>query len=208
MCLIGFTGFQATKARDALLGATVDLDSFAQQTAAGDTVLAAASLADAQGEAETARSNTRGPGWWVASGMPAIGDDVAAVRTVAESVDTLASEVLPDAVEAGEILSADKLRPVDGRVNLDPVTQVAPTVIAANDAVEREHERIAALDTTNLISQLRGPVVELETKLAEAAALTDKASRAVQLLPPMLGAEEKRTYLVLFQNNAEIRATG
>ena len=63
LCLIGFTGFQATKARSALLAAAVHVDSFAQQTAAGDTVLAAASLADAQDEAEIARSNTRGPGW-------------------------------------------------------------------------------------------------------------------------------------------------
>ena len=38
--------------------------------------------------------------------------------------------------------------------------------------------------------------------------LADRASRAVRLLPPMLGGDGRRTYLFLFQNNAEVRATG
>ncbi len=48
----------------------------------------------------------------------------------------------------------------------------------------------------------------MQTKLHEAASLSSKASYAVRLLPTMLGMEGKRDYLVLFQNNAEIRATG
>ena len=37
---------------------------------------------------------------------------------------------------------------------------------------------------------------------------TEPASRAVQLIPPMLGADGPRDYLLLVQNNAEVRATG
>ncbi|TFB67457.1 DUF4012 domain-containing protein [Cryobacterium sp. Hz9] len=33
-------------------------------------------------------------------------------------------------------------------------------------------------------------------------------NRAVQLLPAMLGADGQRSYLLLFQNNPEVRATG
>ena len=49
---------------------------------------------------------------------------------------------------------------------------------------------------------------ELQTRIADAADLADRASRAVRLLPPMLGGSGRRTYLFLFQNNAEVRATG
>ena len=48
----------------------------------------------------------------------------------------------------------------------------------------------------------------MQRKLKEAASLSSKASYAVRLLPDMLGQHGKRHYLVLFQNNAEVRATG
>jgi hypothetical protein len=50
--------------------------------------------------------------------------------------------------------------------------------------------------------------VDLRTKVAKVAATTATAARAVQLLPPMLGAAGPRQYLLLVQNNAEPRATG
>ena len=83
------------------------------------------------------------------------------------------------------------------------------TAVAAGDLeFERQAARVAALETTELNPQLAEPVALMQKKLREAAALSAKASYAVRLLPTMLGAEEKRTYLVLFQNNAEVRATG
>ena len=65
-----------------------------------------------------------------------------------------------------------------------------------------------AIDTTPLAPQIAAPVQELDAKIGRAARLADRASRAVRLLPPMLGADGTRRYLFLFQNNAEIRATG
>src|SRR4028118_1271700 len=59
-----------------------------------------------------------------------------------------------------------------------------------------------------VVGGLAGPVRELEAKLLDVTSVTDRASKAAELLPPMLGAGGKRTYLVLFQNTAEIRATG
>jgi hypothetical protein len=51
-------------------------------------------------------------------------------------------------------------------------------------------------------------VLQLQSDLDSAANTTSTAARAVTLLPPMLGASQPRTYAVLFQNNAEVRATG
>ncbi len=45
-------------------------------------------------------------------------------------------------------------------------------------------------------------------RLAKVSLTTATAARAVRLLPPMLGADGPREYLLLVQNNAEQRATG
>lgn len=208
MCLLSFTGYQAVQAKAALETVARDFEVVAAAMADGDTSAARDSLSSAQAAADHARSSTRGPVWWTASKVPGIGDDVSAIRTVADVADTLAVTVLPSAVEASGRLSPRELRPVRGRINLRPIELVAPDVLAANSGLQRERDRVAAIELAGLFAVLRSPVQTMQTKIDEAAALTDKAATAVQILPPMLGAEGKRTYLVLFQNNAEIRATG
>ncbi len=55
---------------------------------------------------------------------------------------------------------------------------------------------------------LADAVDTLSGKLAEAADVTEPAARAARLMPAMLGSDSPRTYLVVFQNPSELRATG
>ena len=49
---------------------------------------------------------------------------------------------------------------------------------------------------------------EVADKLVTVQAVTGRAATAAELLPPMLGSDGARRYLVLFQNLAEARSTG
>ena len=100
--LVGWTGYQALQARDSLQAVAADFESLADDLKAGDEAGARASLASAQVAAEDARANTRGPGWWLTARLPGVGDDIEAVRTVADVTDRLASDVLPPVVDASE----------------------------------------------------------------------------------------------------------
>lgn len=206
--LIGWTGYQALQARDSLQAVAADFESLAGDLKAGDEAGARASLESAQAAAADARENTRGPGWWLTARLPGVGDDIEAVRTVADVTDRLASDVLPPVVDASEKLDPRKLRPRNGRVALAPIEKIAPSVVRADQHLQAQTDRVAALDVAELNPELAGPVGLMQTKLGEASALSTKAAKAVQLLPSMLGADGKRSYLVLFQNNAEIRSTG
>jgi hypothetical protein len=206
--LLALTGYQALQARDALEVVAAEFEDIAEQLKTGDEAGARRSLDTAQTAAADARSSTTGLGWWLTSQLPGVGDDVYAVRTVADVTDVLASEVLPEVVAASETLNPARLRPNGGKVMLAPLRAVAPEVVQANQAMQRQEQRIRALDSGDLNPQLAAPVELMQDKLGEAAALSAKAAYAVQLLPPMLGAEGPRSYLALFQNNAEIRATG
>ncbi len=122
--------------------------------------------------------------------------------------DGLASDVLPDVVTAAGVLRPENLRPVNGRVQLQPIRQVEAPVVQAAAALSDQSRHVEEIDTSALLSSIAGPVAEMQARIADADALAGRASRAVRLLPGMLGAEGRRDYLFLFQNNAEIRATG
>jgi len=206
--LVAYTGWQALKARDALTLVAQDFTELGGQLTAGDQQGAAATLERAQENAAEARASTRGPVWWLTSRVPLVGPNVRAVRVVADVVDGLAADVLPGVVEATSTLRPNNLRPRNGRVDLRPLEEVAPEVVAADRRLQVETERVLRLQTDALAPQIAEPVTRLQAELVSAAELSDRAARAVRLLPPMLGADGPRTYLLLFQNNAEPRATG
>ena len=206
--LVGFTGYQALKAKTALEQVAADFDTLRAQLAGGDEPGARSTLAAAQRHAGDAVGSTRGPGWWLSAHLPQIGPNVRAVRSVALVADGLATDVLPDVVDASATLSPQRLKPVNGRIDLDPIRASAPSVQRAASRLASESDRVDGIDAAPLAPQIAAPVRQLQTKIADAAGLADRASRAVRLLPDMLGGSGPRRYLFLFQNNAEIRATG
>lgn len=208
VALLGYTGYQALQAKDALELVALEFEEIADDLKVGDEDAARSSLRSAQDAAQEARDNTRGPGWWLTSRLPEVGDDVEAVRTVADVTLVLSDEVLPEVVVASDKLDPANLRPHGGRIAIRPLVDAADELVAADERMQRQEGRVAAIDVSELNAQLRQPVELMQTKLAEAASLSSKASYALRLLPSMLGADEERTYLVLFQNNAEVRATG
>lgn len=206
--LVGYTGWQAVKARDALSLVADDFTELSGQLTAGDRAGAATTLRRAQERAATARENTRGPGWWLTSKLPGVGPNIRAVRLVADVVDELAGEVLPRVVQATATLRPENLRPREGRIDLEPLREVEPAVVEADRLLQIQTRRVADLHLGNLAPQIAEPVRMMQRELGRASVLSDRASRAVRLLPSMLGAERPRSYLLLFQNNAEPRTTG
>ncbi len=206
--LLGFTAYQGVRARTSLQRVDADVVQLRVQLLGGDQAAARSTLRDMQGHAREARQRTRGPGWWLLSKTPGVAPNVLAARTVADVSDVLAHEVLPDVVAASGALQPDSLRPVKGRIDLAPMLRVTPAVVSANARLMGESTRVQAIGTEDLAPQLAAPVRQLQARLAEAAGMSTRASQAVRLLPPMLGAEGRRTYLLMFQNNAEVRATG
>jgi hypothetical protein len=80
--------------------------------------------------------------------------------------------------------------------------------VRASGRLDTVSRRVDAIDTGRLLSSVARPVTQLQDRLGDAGALSRRASLAVRLLPPMLGAHGTRTYLLFFQNNAEVRSTG
>ncbi len=201
-------GVDGLRARSELLAGARLVTTLQDQVLAGDRDAATATLTALQGHADEAQDRTHGPHWSAARVLPWVGDDVRAVQTVAEVVDSLATDALPGLMDATELVDPARLAPTDGRVDLAPLQAAAPVVVAADATVQDALQRVTAIDVDGLVGPVGGPVDQLTGQVRQVAMTTATAARAVQLLPPMLGADGPRDYLLLVQNNAEPRALG
>ena len=201
-----WTGWRALEARDRLLATAAGLEVLRGQIAARDFEAAGRTLSGLQDDSEAARRLTAGPLWAAAGHLPVAGDDFRAAHAVAEVVADVTHSALPPAVEAGALLSATP--PADGRVALAPLSAAGPLVREASDQLARASATADGIDTAGVGERISAPVGSMQAQLAAAADAARPMAEAVELLPGMLGREGPRSYLVLFQNNAEARATG
>jgi hypothetical protein len=200
--------FQGTRTRDDLRLVATSLDTLRDQLAAGDVASARATLASLREHTGAARARTSGWLWRLAAHGPVVGDDAAAVATAARVLDDLARDALPALVDVMAEVDPDALAPRGGRVDIDALAAAAPRLATAAEAVRLARERIAAIDVDGLLPPVRAAVIGLRGELDRASGPAAVAARVARLLPAMLGANGPRTYLVLFQNLAEVRATG
>lgn len=206
--LVAVFALQATAAQRELRAAMPLVRELRDAALTGQSGTAATLAAELSEHTGNAREALSGPHWSLAAALPWVGPNVEAARTATEVVDDLSTDVLPDLVAATDVISPERLAPRDGRIDLAPFTEVAPQVTAAAAAVTDAQERLAEIDLDEVAELLHRPLADLGGQLDEVAALTVTASRAVQLIPPMLGADEPREYLLMVQNNAEPRSTG
>ncbi len=203
-----WVGVDAVSARTELKAAATQVQILQSQVQKGDRKAATATLTSLQKHANQAQARTHGPQWSVVRALPWIGRNVEAVQTVAEVIDGLAVKALPTLMDATALVDPTTLAPVNGRVDLKPLVKAAPKVVAANVEVQSAVRRLDAINADQLLAAVAAPLADLRPRIHKVAQTTATAARAVQLLPPMLGADGPREYLMLVQNNAEQRATG
>ena len=208
MAAAAWVVYSGLRAKANLLHAADDVATLQSQAESGNVAGEHVSLARLQREAHSARLETAGPIWRLARRTPIVGSNAAAITTVAASVDNLAQHALPSLVDASAAVDLQAIAPHDGRIDLSPIQHAAPAVVDAAAAVSQVRDQVAGISTSGLLPVVRRSVLQLKSDLDAAATTTSTAARAVTLLPPMLGASQPRTYALLFQNNAEVRATG
>ncbi len=197
-------GWRAIQARDHLLAAATLADGAQTLLRAGDLPAARARLVALRSEAGAARAAVTGPAWRAGMVLPYLGDDLVAVRGVAVAVDDLSRRVLP----ALATLEPARLAPSGGRYDVAYLHDVLPALAGADDALGAIRRRLDAVPVGGLTAQVGSAVTRLRTGLDQLAGTTAALRRTAALLPPLLGAGGPRTYLLVCQNLAELRATG
>lgn len=210
--LIGGSGVllvhEVLSVRDDLEQVVTAVPELRAQLADRQTAEAKRTFADMQESSHSARATASGPLWRAAALVPFLGPNLKAVTEAAVTADDVATRAIAPLLATYDSLDWRALSPVDGRIDTQQLQDAAPSIITAANTLRLSHERLAAIDTGRLIPEVANAVDAATRQLDGVSGALETASSAARLLPPMLGANEQRNYLVLIQNNAETRATG
>jgi hypothetical protein len=204
---VGWILASALRARSDLNQARSQVQVVQDAVLAGDTAKAQATLKKVTREANSARGATRGPAWWAGAHLPLIGPSLTTIRDLTATVDNLAAGPLTRVVDiAGSMAPNHVLR--DGVVQVADLKRSSQPVALAQAETDVLVRRANASPSSGLVGPVAKARRELLTRLGSLSRQLDGASVATKIAPGMLGAQGHRTYLLAFQNNAEIKATG
>ncbi|HEX5524318.1 MAG TPA: DUF4012 domain-containing protein [Pedococcus sp.] len=164
-------------------------------------------LRNLQTQADAARSLTDGPLWGLPASVPWLGRPFETVRGASAAVSSIAHDVLPPVGTARDGLVGVDLKNPKGGIDLRPIAAAVHPLGQASSASDAVLADVRALPVSGVGPVDRGRADLLDQVEALSRQLRS-AHEAVTVLPPMLGADGPRRYMVAFQNNAEARGAG
>jgi hypothetical protein len=203
---VAWAGWTAYRVNQDLSAAVDDVTALRAAVESGDESAADGALDSLDGHSSAAADRTDGVTWSVLEQLPGYGDDATGVEVVSSVVDDLTSTGIRPLMDVST--SLDSLVPTAGRIDPAAVEGLQEPVATARAAFADADARLAQEDPSGYIERLRVKYRELAGQVDDAATALDSADTAVKVLPTMLGADGAKNYLLVFQNNAEIRATG
>lgn len=169
---------------------------------------ASATVDQLRSHTAAARAAAGDPLWTLASATPGLGANFSAVAEVARSADDVSTLGVAPLVKVFESLNWDSLLPGSGGTDLEPIRNASPSVSAAAHAVRASAERLGKIDAGSLWPQVAEPLTRAREQLQAVTGTLDASASVAKIAPGMLGADGQRNYLLMFQNNAESRASG
>jgi hypothetical protein len=199
---------QALDVRDDLLAAKDKIAAVTELAANGDTgqlqivgneVLALTTHAD---------GIVQGPLWELASAVPVVGVNIAAVRSATEATHILARDAMPPALQLLGSVQLDQLKVAGGGINLEPFREAVSVMPSIRTAFADAQAHVSTIDRAELIPVVGDAIGQLLSVMDQAAPALDLVEKYLPTVLQLAGGDEPRTYIVLFQNNAEIHSTG
>ena len=154
------------------------------------------------------KEETSGPLWSIAENLPVYGTDVKNAKVLSNVFDDLCQNMLVPF--SGELpnLSLGSIVRDDGSIDVNAITGLLESINQYKEVIARSHEAIADL-TPGSVEQANKALDTAQEYLGKADSLIEQADAVLPLLPQMLGANgATRNYIIIAQNNSELRATG
>lgn len=160
-------------------------------------------------EARRAEALVGDPVWMAAEAIPLLGDNLRALRVLAQETDALLAGAAMGLVDT---LAAERDTLVRAQtVDLASLARLVAALDEAGVLVDASAARLAELDDTDLDGVLPA-TAEAATRLSDLATAAAAAFGPARALAAeasvLLGSEGPRDYLVMFLTPAELRASG
>ncbi|WP_372730134.1 DUF4012 domain-containing protein, partial [Nocardioides sp.] len=201
---IGYTGWLGWRVAVELSRAQQAVGEVRAALEARDAGSRERAIEDLRTAAARADDATDGLWWRMLGWLPAVGDDLDGVRVLSSSLHGVAG-VAPSLGESLDLLEDVSRR---GRINLEALERLESPVLDAERAFAAADAALAAQDSAGFAYPIQRAHDRFAAVVGDTSRALASGATAVRVLPRMFGADGPRSYLLMFQNNAEIRATG
>ena len=181
------------------------LSAVQSSVAAYDFESAASSARDLQSTASQLEQELSSPVWDLAAGLPVVGTDVEGARTLASVLSDASANALAPLTDALRENPVESLI-VDKTIDVEALKGLLATVRETAPVMQRCADVIEALPQMH-VGQLSSAAFTAKEKIGEVNGLFQAAAEVAPVAGGLLGAEGDRTYLVVAQNSAELRAS-
>jgi hypothetical protein len=205
---VAWVGTRALAAKDALQAAQGQLTTFKSALGQPNAPSTVSLYRQLSANTEKAARETNDPLWSAFEGLPWVGRNLKAFRQVSELTNTLVQHGVKPIALAANGISVDSLKPKNGALDIEPLKKLTPAVASLDDAIRAADASAAGIDTKGVVPQLKKPVDSLRATLQKAMPVTAELRKVMPVLYPALGGDGTRHYILIFQNNAEERASG
>lgn len=164
-------------------------------------------LPQMQSETAAAQKITDGRLWDIASHLPVYGNDITTVRGMTRIVHQLTTQPLPQLSNTLSTLANTPLTTDDGSLNLEPITQAAASMKAANEPLQQLVKQYDALPRPK-IGRIATAYEAGRKQLTAAGTTIDDLSNALDIIPGFLGSGGAKTYAVMAMTTSEARSSG
>ena len=209
LLLLGFAawaGWLAFQVNDDLTESVDHANAIRSSVESGDLASVDAEIDALQDSSDSAADRTSGWTWDVLTVLPMFGDDAEGIATTSQVLSDLATDGIEPLLTVSD--SLDQLLPQDGAIDLDVVTGLQEPVAQAQEAFAAADEELNTLDPSGYVGRFRMKFDEFRGQVSQADNAMSAARTTADVLPTMLGSEGERNFILAFENNAEIRATG
>ncbi|QAY60634.1 DUF4012 domain-containing protein [Microbacterium protaetiae] len=206
--IVAVFAIQAISVKNDLLAAKSKISSIATYLKSGESDKITQAGDDILDLTRGANSTVQGPLWEIASGIPLVGQNVDAVRKATEATSILVEGALPAGITMLSSLKIDDVSVSGGGVDLEPVEEAAKSLPEINAAFAAAQERLDGVDRTKILPVVDNAIGSLFDVMDEAGPVLEQVEHYLPTILSVAGADEKRTYMLVFQNNAEARAAG
>lgn len=208
---VGFTGYtlysSAKQVKGDASAIMADLSNLEEPLLNEDPEKAHALAQDIVDRSSNMKSELSGWVWDLASLVPVYGSDVQKVRDLADIMCDLSQDGIVPLVDDMSQLSVKNLLN-DGSINVELAEQLISSLNSVAPAINEAYEKLEAIGDANL-DAINEPLNKARGKLGSLYKAMEFISGIAPTFTDMLGADgQPRTYLIVAQNNSEIRATG
>lgn len=165
-------------------------------------------MADYREAAASARDHTSGPTWAVLEAVPVFGDDAEGIATVAKVLDDIGSDGLEPIADAADLVTAETFQPDDGRFPVEEIAAMVEPAQRSERAFDDAATTLAKVDSSSFVGPVRNQFDKLQALVTDARGTLGSTYRAARMIPRMMGTDRPRYYLMVLQNNAELRSGG